>query len=91
MTLLSRIRNFLNRPVTVLDPPPGNLIVTVQKGDTLRKLALQHLGDPARWTEIYDLNQRAITEAQQASGRRNRKGPHWIYPGTILFMPRRDL
>jgi hypothetical protein len=37
---------------------PGT--VTVGPGDTLSSLALDHLGDPDRWREIYDLNRAAV-------------------------------
>ncbi|MYF82633.1 MAG: LysM peptidoglycan-binding domain-containing protein, partial [Acidimicrobiia bacterium] len=39
--------------------------VTVQPGDTLRSIAMAHLGDENRWPEIYDLNKGVV----QADGR----------------------
>ncbi|WP_395656100.1 LysM peptidoglycan-binding domain-containing protein [Nocardioides sp.] len=39
------------------DPAP---LVTVRPGDTLWDLAAEHLGDGARWTELYAANRSAI-------------------------------
>jgi nucleoid-associated protein YgaU len=42
------------------DAPTGTLdTVVVQPGDTLSRLADEHLGDPDRWHEIWDLNANA--------------------------------
>jgi nucleoid-associated protein YgaU len=45
---------------------------TVGKGDTLMLLAGYYYKDPRQWKQIYDLNREAL------------KGPHLLYPGTIL-------
>ncbi len=42
------------------EAPTGTLdTVVVQRGDTLSRLADEHLGDPDRWHEIWDLNANA--------------------------------
>ncbi|PNG21888.1 LysM peptidoglycan-binding domain-containing protein [Streptomyces cahuitamycinicus] len=60
-------------------------------GDTLWDIAARYLGDPERWTEVYDTNQAAI----EASAREHPESPvlgasdhgHWIFPGTRLTIP----
>jgi DNA-binding SARP family transcriptional activator len=54
----------------------------VQRGDTLWGIAQRELGDPLRWSEIYQLNE----------GRPQPDGailtdPHWIDPGWTLLLP----
>jgi len=39
--------------------------VVVKTGDTLRKIAMEHLGDENRWPEIYEINKGVV----QADGR----------------------
>jgi nucleoid-associated protein YgaU len=36
-------------------------VYTVKSGDTLSKLAKDHLGDPKRYTEIFELNKDVLT------------------------------
>lgn len=64
---------------------------TVVSGDTLWDIAARYLGDPERWTEVYEANQ-AVIEATA----REHSGPpvsgssdhgHWIFPGTTLTVP----
>ncbi|HEY3673049.1 MAG TPA: LysM peptidoglycan-binding domain-containing protein [Acidimicrobiia bacterium] len=61
---------------------PQPMVYVVQSGDTLWDIAQQHLGDPYRWTEIYDLNQR-----QPQPDGASLTDPHWIYPGWTLQLP----
>lgn len=50
-------RTPVNAPT---DAPTGTLdTVVVRRGDTLSRLAEEHLGDPDRWHEIWDLNANA--------------------------------
>jgi nucleoid-associated protein YgaU len=42
-------------PTTTL-PPPGPPLITVAEADTAWDLAATHLGDPARWPELFDAN-----------------------------------
>ena len=48
---------------------------TVKSGDCLWNIAKAHLGNGARYTEIYNLNKDII------------KNPNLIYPGQVLKMP----
>lgn len=49
--------------------------VTVSKGDSLWKLADNHLDNPEKWQEIYEANQHLIND------------PNIIQPGWELFLP----
>ncbi|WP_180989522.1 LysM peptidoglycan-binding domain-containing protein [Streptomyces cahuitamycinicus] len=64
---------------------------TVVSGDTLWDIAARNLGDPERWTEVYESNQAVI----EAAAREHPAPPvlgtsdhgHWIFPGTTLTIP----
>lgn len=60
---------------------------TVEKGDTLWKIAKETLGTPARYAEIYDLNKDVIEETAQGRGKKNSSNGHWLYKGTVLKIP----
>ena len=49
---------------------------TVQKGDTLSKIAKHHLGDANAWRKIYDANKAVIGD-----------NPDKIFPGQKLKIP----
>lgn len=49
---------------------------TVQKGDTLSKIARQHYGDANRYPEIFEANRPML------------KDPDEIFPGQVLRIPR---
>ncbi len=58
------------------NPPKGDQwLYTVKNGDSLSRIAKQHLGNENRWREIYELNRDKI------------KNPNLIYPGQVLRMP----
>ncbi|WP_420451771.1 LysM peptidoglycan-binding domain-containing protein [Ilumatobacter sp.] len=63
-------------------PPATNLTsVEVQRGDSLSRLADQHLGDPDRWPEIWELNaNRTMTDG------RTFDDPDLILPGWQLTL-----
>jgi DNA-binding SARP family transcriptional activator/LysM repeat protein len=65
---------------TATVPPPA--VYVVLSGDTLWDIAQQHLGDPYRWPEIYDLNQ----GRPQPDGT-SLTDPNLIYPGWNLQLP----
>ena len=54
----------------------------VQRGDTLWGIAQRELGDPLRWSEIYQLN-----EGRPQPGGVTLTDPHWIDPGWTLVLP----
>jgi len=58
-----------NRPVE------REVTYTVQKGDSLSKIAQQQLGDGRKWKEIFEANRDQITN------------PDLIHPGQVLRMP----
>ena len=74
-----------NAAATVETPSPptgGTTTYVVQRGDTLWGIAQQQLGDPLRWSEIYQLNQGRLQP-----GGVTLTDPHWIDPGWTLVLP----
>jgi len=51
---------------------------TVEKGDTLSKIAREHLGDANAWRQIFDANRDVLED------------PDKIYPGQTLKLPDRQ-
>lgn len=66
------------RPVTLTAADAGTTYV-VRGGDTLWDIAAHHLGDGARWPEIYAANRDLIAD------------PDLIYPGQELRIPGHDI
>ena len=66
--------------------------IVVKSRDTLWLLADQHLGDANLWPRIWDFNRGAIFAEQlrYPEARRGMRGPHWIFPGTVLQIPKGD-
>ncbi len=50
--------------------------VTIEKGDTLSKIAQQQYGDASRWREIFEANKEVIED------------PDKIYPGQTIRVPK---
>jgi nucleoid-associated protein YgaU len=48
---------------------------TVKHGESLYSLAQQYYGDGKKYTEIYKVNRRTVTN------------PDYVAPGTVLFIP----
>ena len=67
-------------PETTPATAPATYIV--QRGDTLWGIAERELGDPLRWSEIYQLN-----EDRPQPGGLTLTDPHWIDPGWTLLLP----
>ena len=59
----------------VVEPAPEAVFYTVQKGDTLGKIAKELLGSAKRYPEIFEANQPML------------KDPNLIYPGQTLRIP----
>ncbi len=60
-------------PTTVTAPPA---LVKVAAGDTLTALSATHLGDPGRWTDLWNANRGVVGG-----------NPNLIYPGQALTLP----
>mgnify|MGYP003373438685 CR=1 FL=1 len=60
---------------------------TVQKGDTLWKIAEELLGSPLRYAEIYNLNKEVIEAEARERGKKDSSNGHWLFPGTQLQIP----
>ena len=70
-----------NRIVAV-EAEPEPVTVTVQRGDSLWRIARIHLGSGDRWPEIFDLNRGRV----QPDGR-SLRNPHLIQIGWVLELP----
>ena len=68
--------------VLVAEVEPATVTVTVQRGDSLWRIASRHLGAGDRWQEIFDLNRSRV----QADGRTLRD-PNLILIGWVLELP----
>src|SRR6185295_10303312 len=80
------------RPGWVLDVPEpsrwvdsadGQRWYTVEAGDTLSAIAARVLGDPERWTELFELNRDVATLDDGHTLAR----PELIWPGLRLRLP----
>jgi len=65
-----------------VEPAATSVTYTVQRGDTLWGVAQRELGDPLRWSEIYQLNL-----GRPQPGGVTLTDPHWIDPGWTLLLP----
>ena len=68
--------------IVALAAEPEPVTVTVQRGDSLWRLAARHLGSGPRWQEIFDLNRGRV----QADGR-SLTNPDLIQIGWVLELP----
>ncbi len=59
----------------VVKPEPEAVYHTVQRGDTLSKLAKKHYGDAMKYPLIFEANKPMLTD------------PDKIYPGQVLRIP----
>lgn len=48
--------------VLTIPPSPTPLVHTVQKGETLSKIAKHHYGDPARYTTLFEANRSTLSD-----------------------------
>jgi DNA-binding SARP family transcriptional activator len=68
--------------VTPAETASASRTYVVERGDTLWAIAEQQLGDPLRWSEIYQLN-----EGRPQPDGTTLTDPHWIDPGWVLLLP----
>lgn len=61
---------------------------TVVPGDTLWHVAGRNLGGAALWDSVYALNRRTIEDAARRHGYASSRRGHWIFPGTVLTLPK---
>jgi len=61
--------------VAVPKAPSAPSVYTVQKGDTLEKIAKKVYGDAKRWPKIYQANRHLLKDANR------------VYPGQVLTIP----
>ncbi|MEM7102457.1 MAG: peptidoglycan-binding protein LysM [Bacteroidota bacterium] len=62
----------------VEEAPLEATFYTVQKGDSLSKIAKAHYGDPMKYPVIFEANKPMLTD------------PNLIYPGQVLRIPNLD-
>jgi len=76
MTIAPRLAPTLPTPSAskTIAPIASSTNITIQRGDSLWKLARQHLGKGARWPEFLAANPRLVE-------------PNRIQPGSILVLP----
>ncbi|MET7649237.1 hypothetical protein ABZS83_37585 [Streptomyces sp. NPDC005426] len=56
-------------------------------GDNLWNIATKNLGDPTKWTAIYDASQSVIETAARTFGHSTSEHGDLIFPGTVLTVP----
>ena len=61
--------------MTVEDPEPEATFYTVEKGDSLSKIAKEHYGDAMEYPRIFEANRPMLSD------------PDKIYPGQVLRIP----
>lgn len=65
----------VDNQLEVESPEPEAIIYTVQSGDTLGKIAKEHLGSSGKYMAIFEANQPMLTD------------PNKIYVGQVLRIP----
>jgi nucleoid-associated protein YgaU len=56
----------------------GERTYTIEKGDTLSKIAKEHLGRSSAWKQIFEANRDVIDD------------PDRIFPGQVIKLPAKD-
>ncbi|AFK02028.1 Peptidoglycan-binding lysin domain-containing protein [Emticicia oligotrophica DSM 17448] len=67
--------HMVDNQLTVANPEPEAQFHTVEKGDTLSKIAKQYYGDMMKYPVIFEANKPML------------KDPDLIYPGQVLRIP----
>ncbi|WP_328455351.1 cutinase family protein [Streptomyces sp. NBC_00386] len=60
---------------------------TIARGDTLWDIAAKNLGDPTKWTALYEASQSVIEAAARTYGHATSDHGNLIFPGTRLSVP----
>lgn len=60
---------------------------TIKNGDTLWGIALKHLKNGSRGSEIYKLNKEVIEAEAKKRGKSSSENGKWIWAGTSLLLP----
>lgn len=60
----------------------------VKRGDTLWAIARKYLGSGSKYKSIYNLNKSVIESTAKKRGYKSSSGGHWIFPGTVLKIPK---
>lgn len=70
------------KPVTTIQT------YVVKSGDCLWNISKKFYGSSNKWKTIYEANKTIIEETAQKYGRKSSSEGWWIYPGTVLTIPR---
>jgi len=73
---------------SVTKPVTKNTNHKVQSGDTLISISRKYYGTDSKWKTIYETNKTVIEETAAKHGRKSSSNGHWIYPGTVLIIPK---
>lgn len=60
----------------------------VVNGDTLWNIARRKLGKGKYWSKIYESNRDVIEQVAKEHGKKSSEQGHWIFPGTVLLIPK---
>jgi LysM repeat protein len=69
-------------------PVTTNQTYVVKSGDCLWNISKKFYGSSNKWKTIYEANKTIIEETAQKYGRKSSSDGWWIYPGTVLTIPR---
>ncbi len=64
--------------INVVVPPPSSQFYTVQKGDSLSKIAKEFYGDPMKYKEIFEANQPMLDHPDKIYAGQNLRIPNLI-------------
>lgn len=79
--VISPVEDVSNAPAadsSARQGPTETILYTVEKDDTLQKIAKKFYGSYGKWTKIYEANKEKL------------KNPNFVRPGTVLTIPAGD-